>query len=306
MQSKENQILFGFLPYKGSFQFNGGVILPVPEYDKVASWVDKYTNEDGFLYPPTERRMQLDLKTQKPVKVIPKTKRPALLHRVPASHELLLSASGTTEEIQKGPGAFIIHLLAYLFQIRLQFQSWWFDRRVPIRCPRNFDFNEGTAEDFLSHCYKTWQGWNEREQRLITNVLYMHSRVPSYEWDWERFTIEYMVLDACWKLALRLFGVNKKTPHKDRIKVLCNTFQIPYDENLVTRIVELRNTLFHETLWDGSQPCTTVSDDAFQQPGNLRRINQRIIPALFGYKTSFIRNGWWSLSPSWFDKPNPG
>src|SRR5207249_1122143 len=117
---------------------------------------------------------------------------------------------------------------------------------------------------------------------LITNVLFMHSRVPSYEWDWERFTMEYMVFDGCWKLARLRYHV-KDLPHSDRIKTICQRFSIPCDNDLVRRIVTLRNNLLHETLWDGSQPCTAASVDACQQPDNLRRLNQRVIPALLGY-----------------------
>lgn len=296
-----NQVYFGFLPYEGTIEFDGGVIPPVPEYDKVVAWVEKYTNHDGFLYPPVEKRVILDPRTGKPIGQVPKTKRPALLHKIPPSHELCLTVTGTSDNIRKGPGAFIIHLFAYLFQTRLQFDDWWFDGRVPIRRPRSFDLNKDTVQDLMSHSYRTWQGWNARDQRLITNLLYMHSRIPLYAWDWEQFTLEYMVLDGCWNLAAQLYGVVAKK-HKERIKILCDTFHIPYNNDLIKRIVDLRNELFHETLWDGSQPCTAVSIDAFQQVGNLRRLNQRIIPALLGYKTPFIKTSWCSLSASWFER----
>ena len=294
---------FGFLPCDWIFDFDGGTISPIPEIYKVRKRVEKYTNEDGFLYPPLSHRVQLEPRTNKILRKIPGTERPAHLHRVPPSHELRLRVSGTTEELRKGPGAFVIHLLAYLFGMRLQFHDWWFDSRVPIRMGQthNIHPNKATAEDFLSHCYRVWQGWLPNEQKLITNVLFMHSRAPSYEWDWERFAIEYMVLDGCWKLAELRYGITGKN-HSQRIRRLCQRFGIPYDKKHVKKLITLRNNLFHETLWDGSQPCTAVSPEVVLQPHNLRQLNQRLIPALFGYKNAYVNSIWWSRGAHLFDK----
>jgi hypothetical protein len=258
---------FGFLPCDWMFEFDGGEIWPIPEIRKVRKRVDKFTNEDGFLYPPLSHRVRLEPKTNRVLQKIPRTERPAHLHPVPPSHELRLRVSGTVEEGRKGPGAFVLHLLAYLFGIRLQFHDWWFDSRVPIRMGQthNIHPNKAAAEPFLSHCYRVWESWSTEEQKLITNLLFMHSRAPSYEWDWERFAVEYMLFDGCWKLAKQKHGV-KNVPHSDRIKVVCQKFDIPCDNDLARKIVNLRNELFHETLWDRLQPCTAVSVDAFQQP----------------------------------------
>jgi len=290
---------FGFLNCKWTIEFKGGTVSPVPEFDEIAVQVHKHTNQDGFLYPSLTRWIK------ESGEEIPGTERPELLYQVPASHELSLSTSCTTEELRIGSGAFVIHLLAYLFGTRLQFHDWWFDGRIPIQLKTHkITFTKATAEDFLSHCYQTWQGfWAEKEQKLLTNVLYMHSRAPSYEWDWERFMIEYMVLDGCWRLAKLWSGNKDRVKHADRICILCKEFKIPFEDQLVKKIVKLRNDLFHQTLWDGSQPGTTVSEDAFRQPDNLRRLNQRLIPALLGYKTPYVKTGWCSLSTCRFDQP---
>jgi hypothetical protein len=135
----------------------------------------------------------------------------------------------------------------------------------------------------------------------MINVLFMQSRAPSYEWDWEQFSIEYMVLDGCYKLATSLGIIKEKPSHADRIKALCRTFGIPINDELVGKIVNFRNELFHETLWDGSQPCTAESSFAFVLPFHLRRLNQRLIPALLGYKTQYIQTQWWVLGVFPFD-----
>lgn len=293
---------FGFLPCDWTFKFDGGEISPIREITRVRKRVEKLTNTDGFLYPPHSYRVTLNPRTQKRKRKVPGTDRPALLHPVPPSHQLDLSEPISQEELRRGAGGFLIHLLAYLFGIRLQFHDWWFDSRVPIKIfqTHNTHVRQATVEDFLSHSYKTWRNWGPTEKMLITNVLFMHSRVPSYEWDWERFTFEYMVLDGCWKLAESIHGVKGKY-HSDRIKNLCQKFAIAYDAKRVNRLVALRNELFHETLWDNSQPCTAVAADTFMKPHDLRQFNQRLIPALLGYDNRYLHTNWWSRGAFPFD-----
>lgn len=299
MQNVDREIVvrdrFGFLPCEYAIEFEGGTISPVPNYDEGLTLVEQCTHEDGFLYP------SLGWRVNESGEEVPKTRRPAHLHPVTASHELSLHFSGTTEDLRRGPGGIVIRLLAYLFGVRLQFEGWWLDGRVPMRSTHSIHVNKAVAGDFLSNCYQIWRKWPERKQKLISNLLFMHSRAPSYEWDWERFMIEYMVFDGCWKL----FGyIGEKEPgHGDRIKTLCDEWSIPSDDTLIKSIVVLRNDLFHETFWDKSQPCTGVSSEAFLQAYNLRRLNQRLIPALLGYNNSYVRTSWWSLGTCLFEKP---
>ena len=141
---------FGFLPCDWTFEFEGGEIRPIPEIDEVRKAVERYTNEDGFLYPPLSQRVRLDWQTDRVLGKIAGTERPAHLHQVPPSHELCLRAPGTIEEVRKGPGAFIMHLVAYLFGVRLQFHDWWFDSRVPIRMGQTHNTypNKAVVEHF--------------------------------------------------------------------------------------------------------------------------------------------------------------
>jgi hypothetical protein len=302
---------FGFLPHKWTIEFDGGRISQVPELDEVSASIRKDTHEDGFLYPPIEYRAKVDPVTLKPLEKIPKTERPAHLYRIPRSHELSLSAFGTPDDIRKGPGSFVIHLLAYLFGVRLQFHDWWVDGRLPLKekaRTHNIRFTEETAGEFLSHCYKTWKSWPGEDRKRVINVLFMHSRAPSYEWDWERFTIEYMVLDGCRRLVESLHLIQKKQKKKkprnsgELIKTLCDSFSIPCDDDLACKIVSLRNELFHETLWDGSQPGTAASSFAFMSHIHLRRLNQRLIPALLGYNTPYVQTKWWLSGKYSFDQ----
>jgi len=307
----EQHDFFGFLACKWDIKFDGGLVSPIVDCEKVKNWVSEYTNKDGFLYPPMQHTMKVDPSTMEDLEEVPKTERPALLHRIPASHEIVIfDAPDNKETFRKGPGGFIIHLLAYLFGTRLQFYDSWFDGRVPIESTHNIVVKKPIIEDFISHSYNTWLSWDEKAQTMFSNLLYMHSRSPSYEWDWERFTIEYMVFDCCWHLVeylnmLELKNKYKHIKHRDRIKCVCDGLKIPYKQELIDDIVELRNVLFHEALWGNSNPCYSLPSSKSYElyDYHLRRLNKRIIPYLLGYYTPYINTGWHYLGRFIFDKP---
>ena len=100
----------------------------------------------------------------------------------------------------------------------------------------------------------------------------MFCRSPQYEWEWERFTVDYMVIDGLWKLHKDLRKIASAVPHKQRITHMCKYYEIPEQEECISEIVRLRNDLFHESLWDSGQPCNGGSNDAFYQAMFLRNI----------------------------------
>lgn len=295
------QDAFGFLEYSEKIIFDGGHIIPSPDFSNACEWGRKYQNTDGWIYPPMEHMVKCDPMTGAAGGAIPNTERPSLLHQVPPSHLLYLHADEPSADSRKSHSGFLIHLLAYIFGTRLQFHDWWLDGRVPVKPTNNTHFTHAAIEGFISHSYTTWQAWDTKNRKLFANILYMHSRTPSYEWDWERFLCEYIVFDALFALSKTIFGFGANK-HKDRFKVVCNYFGIPFNERLIDNIYTLRNELFHESLWGGGQPCT-AENNAFMQSDNLRRFNARLIPAVLGYKTPFIQTDWECMGTGCFDEP---
>ena len=195
-----------------------------------------------------------------------------------------------------GSAGFLVHLLGYLYGARLQFHDWWVDGRIPLKRQHNITVVDQCAQDFLSNSYMTWKSWSNEQRKLMTNILFMHSRAVSYEWDWERFAMEYMVFDGCCALVKSIPHKNiNLTEHEKRLINICKHFEIPLNKRLIKKTVKLRNGLFHKTLWGGGQPCTAVEAEAFNIPYYLRRLNQRIIPALLGAKLEYIKTPWWVL-----------
>ena len=112
-----------------------------------------------------------------------------------------------------------------------------------------------------------------------------------YEWDWERFAINYMVFDACYRHAESIASVRSPS-HADRFQTLFSKYDLYFNADKAQEIVDLRNNLFHEALWDNGQPCNAGGQTSFDLTEFLWAINQRLIPALLGHSTEYIKARW--------------
>ena len=289
---------FGFLRKKFKFNSETYTIYPVDNFDDLEKGIKKYVNRDGFIYPPQIYSAKLDPVTFQEISKIPNSERPAHLYKMPASHNIESKQvnAQNKENMRHTFFSFIMHILGYVYGTRLQFHDWWFDGRIAFEGQHNITISEENLKKFLEHSLNTFEPWQDNDQKFFINILYMHNRSPSYEWDWERFTIEYMVFDACWK-----FSKLPKVSHAERIKRICEKYGLHYDEKAVERIVGLRNDLFHEALWSNDQPGTAAEVQDFMASYNLRRLNHRIIPVLLGYGSSYIKSDWTSIGCYNFD-----
>lgn len=293
--------LVGFLPIGRAFRFAGGSFAPVEEFQESLAAVQDRTNVDNFLYPPTERRQTAEFIDKETGNFIPEEKRewrevpgierPALLHRLPPSHRISLDSPPADGALRESDGAFLMHLLGYLFGHRMQFYDWWFDGRVAMKSAHHLVIRLQNESPFLSTSYAAWRSWPVACRKRFTNALYMLSRAPTHEWDWERFVIYYMVFDALYRVAHETAKV-KSTSHAGRLSAMCRAFGLYQNSAHFDAIVSLRNELFHETLWSGSQPCSAISEEHWRQIDNLRRLNERLVPALVGFQTDYIANPW--------------
>ena len=186
---------FGFLPINRTIVFDDGAVEPLPSLEADITRVRQATHRDGYLYPP--RRHDHALHVFEPLGEA--TERPSHLHRMPSSHVLRLDSAlaEAGSPFRGGDGAFLMHFLALMFGYRLQFSDWWFDTRLPM-FPRRWRLPapEHLEGRFLSDAYRVWRSWPSSERTRFTNLLYMHVRSIAYEWDWERFAVNYMVFDG--------------------------------------------------------------------------------------------------------------
>jgi len=311
---------FGFLPYRRVLELPGVKVEPLPDYAARWARIEAMRHQSGYLYPPTKKRWSGDPFTGKWSEV-PNSVRPAHLWKfeevepslLGGSHVLTVEGKYAEGRPRYGADAFIVHLLAYLFGVRLQFDGWWFDRRIPTQLGLANDLTETpsqTAADFIEHALATWTQWSDAMRTDFTTLLFVHSRATLYEWPWERLFFEYAVTDALWSIANDLSWLTarhsppgwKRIPHHQRINVLCVEFELYGNPDLVKEIVDLRNALVHTALWDGSMPGTGGSTRSWLVPGHLRRFNQRLIPAVLGYGNHYTKTNWATLGTCAFDK----
>ena len=191
---------FGFLPINRTITFDDGVVEPLPSLAGDIARVRLVTHRDGYRYPPLRRDNALHVFEP----LGEETERSAHLHQMPPSHVLRLDSAlvETGSTFRLGDGAFLMHFLGLMFGYRLQFHEWWVDGRLPM-FPRRWRLPPPLHLEgkLLSDAYFVWRDWPSSERTRFTNLLYMHVRSAIYEWDWERFTVNYMVFDGCYKMA---------------------------------------------------------------------------------------------------------
>jgi len=283
--------LFGFLNYPDTLEFNGGRIVPVPEFHEGLEYITRFGNNDGYIFPPTIKSVELDPSTMEPIRDIPNSDKPAPLFTLPASHSLDIENPLVKDNLRNGDAGFLVHLLAFFFGTRLQFSDWRFDGKIPIKRMNSFLHASDVPSSFVSHVYQQWRKLSDELRTRYVNILYMHGKARSCEWEWDAFLHQYMVFDAIYRFYV-LSGNQEIGGHKNRLKGLCKHFEVPYDNNQLNKIYELRNELFHEALWDGATPGLQHSN-SYLTVKWLERLNSRLIVAISGYRNDYTRSGWW-------------
>ena len=297
---------FGFLNKPWKFEFEGGGVYPIDNYEANLNEIEKIKNRDGFIYPYEVSNISFSSDNKaKPIE-IPNTKKPASLYKLWNSHIIKLKSYESSEILRNYDAAFIMYFLGILFNTRLQFTDWWFEGKIPISDHQYFYAGPKEAEECLDYAYRFWKNLNGEYKKLLINVLFMHIKTRSYEWDWEKFTFEYMVFDGLYKIIKRTHPeVNKMNKDNERLgrklKLVCDYFSISYKKETLTKIGALRNNLFHEALWDTGLPIVAGSTFSFYAPEHLHKLNQRIITCLVGYNNKFSRSGWEGIVTYLFD-----
>ena len=305
-ESTNNDIgLFGFLEYPHNIYFEGGCICLIDKYEESLQFINELIHKNGFFYPPevntyTIRKGEEDKK-------VPHTRRPVQLYHLPPSHNIIFEDKKDYEALREYSGAFIIYILSYLFNTHLQFWDWRVSSKTPIRRPHFIIISKPILERFLSYAFTKWKRWDRKQQIHYNNLLFMHSRAPSYQWEWERFMIEYMVFDGLYDLTCQInqeqvnkaktvyFPKKNIVPHKGRFQILCEVYDICYLEKEVDNIYKLRNELFHKAMYGGAKPGFKSNSQLFTTPFFLRQLNQRILPATLEYKNKFINDIPWNI-----------
>lgn len=291
---------FGFLVEPISGSFSGGKITPLEDHSDRTQWFEESSNRDGYYYLPEAALYELVSATMERKDKIARSGRPALLYHLPASHCLCLTSPLDATMAASSDGALIIHLLGYLYGRRLQFADWKFDGRVPVKPQGGIHVRPETCLAFLGHAYEWWRSKSLDIRKRLIHILYVFTRARSLEWEWDAFIHQYIVFDGLYRLHRKLNPASptRDVPHKERIKFMLETYDIPAapNSNLVQRLCQVRNDLFHEAAWDGETICFgNVDSDAFSLPHHLARLNSRLICCIVNYRNDYSKSAWWAI-----------
>ena len=107
---------FGFLPRGIRFEFDGGSVVPLPNFKELQASVEERANPDGFAYPRQVVSVRQDAAPSasddpNPWEEIPGTDRPGFLHRLPSSHQIVLDRQDANADCRAADGAFVVHLV---------------------------------------------------------------------------------------------------------------------------------------------------------------------------------------------------
>jgi hypothetical protein len=294
---------FGFLvtPIKASF--DGVSIDPLPDHAQRLNWFSKNANADGFFYPP---RIATYVGSLSKKRRVPRTERPAAVYHLPASHELLIKAPLVVTH-PYSDAVLLTQLLAFIFGTRLQLEEWRFEGRVPEKSMLPASVADEVSIAFVAHAYAWWKTLTPALRERVHNVFYAYNRAVAAEWDWDAFSQQYMVFDALFRLHTDMTSVNSRSAHRMRFTMLCQAYGIPYNEDLVTRLYNARNELFHESMWASAMiGHQTPGSETVQYPRHLARLNARLLCAITGYKNSFTSSVWWAMGKFYFGTTTTG
>ncbi|MFA5915705.1 MAG: hypothetical protein WC830_19345 [Burkholderiales bacterium] len=294
MNSTDAVARFGFLPEPVSISFGGVCIEPLPDHAQRLLWYKKNSNVDGFFYPPQVATYEVSLDRKRRRK-LPRTTRPASVYHLPASHTL--SIQTPREAIHPySDSVVLIQLLAFIFGTRLQFEEWRFDGRVPSESTLAASATTKVRIHFVEHAYAWWKALSANLRVRAANLFYAFNRATAAEWEWDAFYQQYMVFDGLFRMHADMSSLRTGIAHKDRFTILCDSYGIPLNEELVDKLYDARNGLFHEAMWAGAMiGHPTPERDAFYYPHHMARLNARILCAITGYRNTFTSSVWWAM-----------
>lgn len=218
---------------------------------------------------------------------------------LPATHRLHLLGEGWSN----ADADFFIALFGLLKGMRLQRAGWQHFYKAPLNS-QLADFHASNAEitRALDGATTFWRGHNQPEVRNSAfAALHWHLFAQLYAHEFERFSFQYIALDACaeWALQMAFPGYPKKRPHHShRVAKLCEATGVPIPNWALQRngrktcaVAERRNALVHQALYAG-QP---IGGFAFpeEQPEmelELTGLVARLFLGLLGIDNEYTRS----------------
>ncbi len=261
----------------------------IPFEDTIHSLRD-CINRDGFIYPPYSETWKVNPFSMEKKEKVPNSGRPANLYRPLPTHTIV-KTHGTDLDVvfRINEGALILRLMDVIYETQLQFHDWWWVGRVRMDQKLQEWLTKEELEKAISQALDTWSGWDPDKKRVYLNCCFNFARAISYEWPYEQFIALYICIDAIWWLH---FGRDKGNGHSQRLNKILEVDGLHQNPTIVGKIVDIRNSLFHEGVWGTFYPMSGGPENMHTHVRQLKEIVQRCLLKSIGLTNHFIFTNW--------------
>ena len=283
------QVAFGFLKDPTQITWQGGAsrIEALPNHSEtVEHLLNSSQVHEGWIHPPLR---PLQAGKEKPL--VPNG------FALPPTHRMyLLSSSADDEEAN-----FMIALFGLLKGQRFQRPEWQHFYKAPVASKLNdFLATDAQISKTLDMATGFWRQHTPEVQKLAFGALHWHLFAQLYGHQFERFSAQYMALDACAELALQtsFSGYPAKRPfHATRASVLCDCTGVPkpvwVDPAIGHKdcaLAQRRNALAHEAMYGGQPVGFAYPTDHTHMELELTGLVARIFLRLLGVQNDYTQS----------------
>jgi hypothetical protein len=237
---------------------------------------------DGWFYPPLDPEfLAANDIGNKHISLAP-------WFSLPQSHRIVLTRD-SNEEL----AVFLIAVLGLLKGLQLVPEGSGHFYRTPIEPGTLADMTarSSACKRILTLGREYWLRFSS-VRKWIFGAVHWHLFGPSYEHPFEQFGVAYSVLDTCWRIHSHVANVKGNVRHARRIVELCAAYDLalPTWATIAgdsSRLSELRNEYFHESLWGGQPVGFAHPVDVPDISLELFWFNTRLLLALLGEHSSY-------------------
>lgn len=285
MSSSTKIAEFGYYPCKVSFRAEDNITIScLPDYSRTIVDMKKADGiENNWIYAPVQKTRSFGGKIHK---------RPysARIFGLPKTHSIKHHRADNIEHLQ-----FHVWALSFFVGMRLTTTEAGFIDATPLKSCTLTDFilPEAQLPKAVALAERFWKMNSNKPQRTkrfaaAVHALFLAQRPQHLQY--EKVTYLYTALDACFALAAALQTPTKKLRHGERIKWMCDQFNIstpiwakanPKGESTISA---LRNDAFHEALLVGEPLGFAIFQDENTRnlPLEMQALICRLLVALIG------------------------
>ena len=223
---------------------------------------------------------------------------------LPCTHVLVFKSGVQAEELER----FVITFFGWLKGLHLVQEGWGHLYRVAVKCGQLTDFN--CHNQIVTRAIELAQSfWTQHQAdgaaKSLFGALHWYLFSHSYTHIFERFLMQYMVMDALYRTHSILSG-ERCAKHAQRVEFMASKLDLALPSwGQVTRngceISRMRNELVHESKFAGEPIGLAVTSTESRILLGLEAFNCRAIAAIVGAHGPYSHSSAETMQPHGFD-----